>query len=78
MGVARMLLEAGADVETPDNYGQTPFFMACWKGHAEVASLLLEYGANKDCRTKTGITYKYIRFDNNWWRKGVFYPSSIG
>ena len=27
-----MLLEAGADVETPDNYGQTPFFMACWKG----------------------------------------------
>ena len=32
MGVARLLLEAGADVETPDNYGQTPFFMACWKG----------------------------------------------
>ena len=32
MGVAKMLLEAGADVETPDNYGQTPFFMACWKG----------------------------------------------
>ena len=25
-------------------------------GHAEVASLLLDYGANKDCRTKTGIT----------------------
>lgn len=32
VAVARMLLEAGADVETPDNYGQTPFFMACWKG----------------------------------------------
>ena len=32
MVVARLLLEAGADVETPDNYGQTPFFMACWKG----------------------------------------------
>ena len=32
VGVARLLLEAGADVETPDNYGQTPFFMACWKG----------------------------------------------
>ena len=54
--VARMLLEGGAEVETPDNYGQTPFFMACWKGHAEVASLLLEFGANKDCKTKTGIT----------------------
>ena len=56
MGVAKLLLEAGADVETPDNYGQSPFFMACWKGHAEVAALLLEYDANKDCRTKTGIT----------------------
>ena len=56
MGVARLLLEAGADVETPDNYGQSPFFMACWKGHADVAALLLEYDANKDCRTKTGIT----------------------
>jgi len=94
VGVARLLLEAGADVETPDNYGQTPFFMACWKGqlllispppschslsspppslmsplphvpsphlssppgHADVAALLLEYDANKDCRTKTGIT----------------------
>ena len=25
-------------------------------GHADVAALLLEYDANKDCRTKTGIT----------------------
>ena len=56
MGVAKLLLEAGADVETPDNYGQSPFFMACWKGHADVAALLLDYDANKDCRTKTGIT----------------------
>ena len=56
VGVAKLLLEAGADVETPDNYGQSPFFMACWKGHADVAALLLEYEANKDCRTKTGIT----------------------
>ena len=56
VAVARQLLEAGADVETPDNYGQSPFFMACWKGHANVAALLLEYDANKDCRTKTGIT----------------------
>lgn len=56
VGVAELLLEMGADVETPDNYGQSPFFMACWKGHSEVAGLLLEFDANKDCRTKTGIT----------------------
>ena len=30
--------------------------MACWKGHAAVAQLLLEYRANIGCRTKTGIT----------------------
>ena len=30
--VAKILLEAGSDVETPDNYGQSPLFMACWKG----------------------------------------------
>ena len=56
VGVAELLLEMGADVETPDNYGQSPFFMACWKGHSDVAGLLLEFDANKDCRTKTGIT----------------------
>lgn len=24
----------GADVELPDNYGQSPLFMACWKGRS--------------------------------------------
>ena len=43
MGVARLLLEAGADVETPDNYGQTPFFMACWKGIVSYESEQLLY-----------------------------------
>ena len=30
--VVCLLLESGADVELPDNYGQSPLFMACWKG----------------------------------------------
>jgi ankyrin repeat protein len=30
------LLENGADVELPDNYGQSPLFMACWKGEKEI------------------------------------------
>jgi ankyrin repeat protein len=32
VSVAEILLSHGADVETPDNYGQSPLFMACWKG----------------------------------------------
>ena len=49
MGVARMLLEAGADVETPDNYGQSPFFMACWKG--ETIGKLVAIVEGRCCRT---------------------------
>ena len=30
--VAEILLNHNADVELPDNYGQSPLFMACWKG----------------------------------------------
>ena len=32
VSVAEQLLVHGADVELPDNYGQSPLFMACWKG----------------------------------------------
>lgn len=32
MAVAELLLQYNADVELPDNYGQSPLFMACWKG----------------------------------------------
>ena len=32
VSVAEQLLAHGADVELPDNYGQSPLFMACWKG----------------------------------------------
>ena len=70
-----------AQVETPDNYGQSPLFMACWKGHARVARLLLELNANRDCRTKTGITplfqvrkhsrrrYEVVECQLNWFLK---------
>ena len=30
--VSEILLNHNADVELPDNYGQSPLFMACWKG----------------------------------------------
>ena len=48
--VAKILLEAGSDVETPDNYGQSPLFMACWKGteklniHTYMHTLLPRHG----------------------------------
>ncbi|KAF4690739.1 hypothetical protein FOZ60_016937 [Perkinsus olseni] len=40
----------------PDDYeaydGSTPFLMACRNGHADIARLLLEHGANIDARTE--------------------------
>lgn len=32
VAVATLLLDHNTDVELPDNYGQSPLFMACWKG----------------------------------------------
>lgn len=36
--VAEILLNHNADVELPDNYGQSPLFMACWKGRNTMLS----------------------------------------
>ena len=37
MEVVRALHELGASVETPDNYGATPVYIAAQKGHVEVS-----------------------------------------
>jgi len=46
--VARFLLEHGADVHIRDLHGRTPFRVATQEQHAQIAQLLLEYGAKKD------------------------------
>lgn len=38
--VAKLLLDHNTDVELPDNYGQSPLFMACWKGNINYIYLL--------------------------------------
>src|SRR3954447_22198999 len=40
------LLDAGVDVNSPDDLGGTPLLTACWSGHAPIVSLLLSRGAN--------------------------------
>jgi outer membrane protein assembly factor BamB len=46
----RALLEAGAAVDAPARYGQTPLFFAAEKGHLGIARLLVERGANVNVR----------------------------
>ena len=43
---ARNLLEAGADVTAKDATGADPLSYAAFRGHREVALLLLQYGAS--------------------------------
>ena len=40
--VAENLLNHNADVELPDNYGQSPLFMACWKGDLQYISYMCQ------------------------------------
>ena len=43
-------------IESMDEFGDTPIIKACRRGHAEVASFLLEQGANIDARNEDGYT----------------------
>ena len=44
------LLAAGAPVDAPARYGQTPLYFAAEKGHLEAAKQLVERGANVNAR----------------------------
>ena len=45
INVIRMLLDAGADVNSSDRFGDTALSLAAWRGFQEVVDLLLERGA---------------------------------
>src|SRR5579884_242737 len=42
----RMLLEAGAPLDTRGDHGATALHFACWQGYGEMAELLLRHGAS--------------------------------
>ena len=54
--VARVLIEAGADVNKPCEHGRTALHMAAAWGHADVAELLLENGADPTIVDEEGLT----------------------
>lgn len=46
----RVLIEAGADCEAKNVYGNTPLHIACLNGHAEAVKGLLEHDINGTAR----------------------------
>jgi ankyrin repeat protein len=60
---ARVLLKAGADVNSPDPDGVTPTVSSIINGHYDLAGLLLEAGADPNLADKTGRTALYAAVD---------------
>jgi uncharacterized protein len=54
--VARVLVEAGADVNKACEHGRTALHMAAAWGHADVARLLLDSGADPSVVDDEGLT----------------------
>jgi hypothetical protein len=60
VGIARLLLERGVDVNAREKDGWTSLHWAAFKGRVEVAQLLLDHGANANMETEAGETALHI------------------
>jgi ankyrin repeat protein len=61
---AKILLDAGANVNQPTNYGWTPLLIAANNRHYRLASYLIEQGANVNLANKGDWTPLYLATDN--------------
>ena len=61
---ARILVEAGADVNQPTLYGWSPLLVATQNRHYKLGAYLLDHGANPNLANKGGWTPLYLATDN--------------
>lgn len=52
----RLLLEAGADINSKDQYGQTALMNAAHRGQVELVRLLIEQGADLNITAKYNLS----------------------
>ena len=65
LAVIKMLVNAGADLEAATfEYGHTPLYLAAEQGQSDVMSMLIEAGANPNCRCSDGASPLYIAAHN--------------
>lgn len=56
VAIAKILLDAGADVNAKQSLGVTPLHSAAHNGQAELATILITYGADVDAKTDQRMT----------------------
>jgi ankyrin repeat protein len=61
---AQALIEAGARINEPTNYGWTPLLTATQNRHYQLAAFLLKKGADPNLANKGGWTPLYLATDN--------------
>ena len=52
--IAKMLIDAGADTNIQDNWGDTPLHVAIMKNNSIIVQMLLDAGARKDIQNHSG------------------------
>jgi ankyrin repeat protein len=75
MASARVLIDAGADVNAPDPEGQTPLLIAIANAHYDVGAMLLERGADPNKADQAGVGPLYAAVDMNTMAPLVSRPS---
>ncbi len=64
MECAKLLVDAGANVNQVTNYGWTPLLTATQNRHYKLAAFLLDHGSNPNIPNKGGWTPLYLATDN--------------
>ncbi len=59
------LVEAGVDINTVNEYGQTAYFLATWRRHSTVLHCLKRFGASTDLADAAGVLPAWIHHDDD-------------
>lgn len=52
--IVKALIDAGADIQKPGQFGYTALHAAAQNGHLEVVQTLVQYGASVNCKNNDG------------------------
>ncbi|OGB83312.1 hypothetical protein A3F66_05630 [candidate division TM6 bacterium RIFCSPHIGHO2_12_FULL_32_22] len=64
--ISNILLQAGANLDIRDNYGNTALILAATNGYIEIVNLLIQGGANLDIQNKYGNTAIILAATNGY------------